>query len=1069
MKNPLQINIDCSCIKNPWWLWISSLIFLLFIFGSHLCAQNDYKFNQPIYFEEEDGLPNTNIRGIIKGDDGFLWITTLNGLCRFDGVEFKVYQHDPNNPNSLLDNRTGAIINVDGKIWVGTLYGISVLDPKTDKFKNYKLDSTGIVENPEYPWLSTVTALYKDGQEDIWVGTRHIGTFRYLPETDNFIHYRYEGKKHLTLFPNDSEVNHIYNFTHSTENDSLIWAGTNTGILEINKYTNERELYIFPLEDKLEQKQFNIFRKLVYLDGLVYVGAWGYGLRTFNPRTKQQGFAEVNGSYDKNAFNQIGLLLHKSDHEIWVGNGHGLSVYDTDQKRVTFWKSNNRRQGESYDVRAKGENYRAWGKNYRGLQLFDPFLQQFEIHSFKHLNEKVWGFVFDVVPHPDGETISTFPGSADGLFHFNKRTETWTKTPFPFDDEKEAIFHPLRAVTLAPDGNLTLVSQSGFYTYDTKSETIKPFNYKPPLKYGDIKNIFWDSKGFLWVCAGLDGLVRWNPRTNTNRIFKSELEPGDPPFLVEVFRDILEDDNSNIWIRRNGGLSVYHAEKDTFYNFIHQLNDENCFSIHISFAEDKFDRAWFLTYENWIGYADINAPEKGLIKKINLEDQGIEGLASFIRTDLEGTVWIVTDQGISKMDPNNFAVTNYNRENGPLKPENYSFTVLPSGEFVIGERNYIAIAKPENLGKNTELPIPYVTEIKVHNEPFLNDTAIFYKKRLNLKYDQNYFSIGFSAQSFRLGDQTRFEYRLKDFEDWVDTEGRNYANYTNVPSGDYVFQLKAYNNEGLENKAFYELKIHISTPWWEMWWFKLLLVFALGSTIYSFYRYRLSQVREREKLKTAFNKKLANVEMTALLAQMNPHFLFNCLNSIESYIVKNKPREASEYLNSFARLMRLILQNSRSNYVSLKEELETIELYIQMETLRLKDKFKYEINVADNIDVSNIDIPPMLIQPYVENAIWHGLMNKQNKEEGLLSINLFRENGSLKFIVKDNGIGRKKAGELKQNKMKTKRKSMGMAITKDRIELINQLYNLDANVKIIDLLNQNNKAAGTEVILEIPI
>src|SRR4030095_13601090 len=126
------------------------------------------------------------------------------------------------------------------------------------------------------------------------------------------------------------------------------------------------------------------------------------------------------------------------------------------------------------------------------------------------------------------------------------------------------------------------------------------------------------------------------------------------------------------------------------------------------------------------------------------------------------------------------------------------------------------------------------------------------------------------------------------------------------------------------------------------------------------YRYRIGQIRKKEQLRSQYEKKLANSEMSALLAQMNPHFLFNSLNSIDSYIIKNESGKASEYLNNFARLMRLILQNSRSNYITLKDELETLDLYLQMEDLRFKDKFQYEIKVTEGIDTSSIVIPPML-------------------------------------------------------------------------------------------------------------
>jgi LytS/YehU family sensor histidine kinase len=167
--------------------------------------------------------------------------------------------------------------------------------------------------------------------------------------------------------------------------------------------------------------------------------------------------------------------------------------------------------------------------------------------------------------------------------------------------------------------------------------------------------------------------------------------------------------------------------------------------------------------------------------------------------------------------------------------------------------------------------------------------------------------------------------------------------------------------------------------------------------------------------------------------------------------------------------MRLILQNSRSNYISLKDELVALELYLQMESLRFKNKFRYAIDVDEGLDTCSIVIPPMLIQPYVENAIWHGLMSKPNGEVGKVEINIYKEYSNLRCIVSDNGIGRKKATELKEKKLSTHKRSMGMQITQDRIEIINKLYNLNTSVKIVDMENENGEAAGTRVELTIPI
>ena len=221
------------------------------------------------------------------------------------------------------------------------------------------------------------------------------------------------------------------------------------------------------------------------------------------------------------------------------------------------------------------------------------------------------------------------------------------------------------------------------------------------------------------------------------------------------------------------------------------------------------------------------------------------------------------------------------------------------------------------------------------------------------------------------------------------------------------------------------------------------------------------------QLKLAFEQKLAEMEMSALRAQMNPHFIFNCLNSIKLYTTDNDSAKASVYLTKFSRLIRLVLENSRSERVTLKNELEALQLYLEMEVMRFKDKLQFALDVAREIDTDMIEIPPMLLQPYVENAIWHGLMHK--KEGGFVQIRVEQsQTNQLHITITDNGIGRTKAAALK-SKSATANKSFGMKVTDERIALINQIYRTNATVQVHDLTDAEGSAAGTEVVLEIVI
>jgi LytS/YehU family sensor histidine kinase len=208
--------------------------------------------------------------------------------------------------------------------------------------------------------------------------------------------------------------------------------------------------------------------------------------------------------------------------------------------------------------------------------------------------------------------------------------------------------------------------------------------------------------------------------------------------------------------------------------------------------------------------------------------------------------------------------------------------------------------------------------------------------------------------------------------------------------------------------------------------------------------------------------------MQALRAQMNPHFIFNCLNSINRYIVKSDQTTASLYLTKFAKLIRLILDNSNSKNVILTNELEALKLYIEMEALRFDKKFTYEVKVENGLSTDSVEVPPLIIQPYVENAIWHGLLHKESNGHLSVRVSMSDNDAILNCVIEDNGVGREKAKELK-SKSATSRKSLGMQLTEHRLSLLNKHAELNASVEIIDVQNRNNESGGTKVILKIPV
>ncbi|MEY3398732.1 MAG: hypothetical protein RL220_1326, partial [Bacteroidota bacterium] len=279
--------------------------------------------------------------------------------------------------------------------------------------------------------------------------------------------------------------------------------------------------------------------------------------------------------------------------------------------------------------------------------------------------------------------------------------------------------------------------------------------------------------------------------------------------------------------------------------------------------------------------------------------------------------------------------------------------------------------------------------------------------------------------------------------------------------GNYTLEIRARKGElDWSEPASISFSVHI--PFTETLLFKGLLVALLSLIVYLLYRYRVGVIRKQESIKTEFNKKLLEEQMKALRAQMNPHFIFNSLNSINRQIIQSDPQSASHYLTKFAKLMRMVLDNSNQKIVELSKELEALKIYLELEQVRFESRFTFRIEVADNIQPENTFVPPLIIQPFVENAIWHGLMNKES-DDGRIDVHVRREDDATVIVVEDNGVGRAMAESLR-SRHKTATRSQGSRITEERLRMISAL----AEVETQDLFHANGEAAGTRVVIRIP-
>jgi hypothetical protein len=341
---------------------------------------------------------------------------------------------------------------------------------------------------------------------------------------------------------------------------------------------------------------------------------------------------------------------------------------------------------------------------------------------------------------------------------------------------------------------------------------------------------------------------------------------------------------------------------------------------------------------------------------------------------------------------------------------------------------------------------------------------------IKLNFADNFFSFEFSALDYTNPEKNWYRYQLEGYEpNWINTgPDRRFAQYQKVDPGTYIFRVTGTNNDGVWNPEGTSIVVVIQPPWWQTWTFRVIAIIVIISLAWTLTYWRMRYVRRKheiEKKMLSIEKQIFDLEQKALRLQMNPHFIFNSLNAIQNFVIINDTDKAVNYLAKFSHLMRMILANSIQSYIPLKDELKALTYYMDLEKLRFDDKFEYTIKLDPSIDTEFIEVPPMLLQPYVENAIIHGIVHVEGK--GNLLIEMKKKRDTLICIIEDNGIGREKATKLREQSG-IKRKPRGMMITQERLDILSKQRKRGFSVKVTDLKNQKGEPTGTrvEIILQ---
>lgn len=460
----------------------------------------------------------------------------------------------------------------------------------------------------------------------------------------------------------------------------------------------------------------------------------------------------------------------------------------------------------------------------------------------------------------------------------------------------------------------------------------------------------------------------------------------------------------------NGVVALKDNKVVGFFNEENGLSNNSCKTLHIN-----NNKLWVGTIN---GITKIDLTSKNILVKYSTSDGLPSNIINAIYVDnTDSTVWIGSPDGLTSFKEKDIAST--------------SICNLVMQKITVSSKN---------------LPV---------------DSNNFY-----LKYTDNNIRFQFAGISFRSADAITYSYMIKEIDaNWRKTKER-VLNYPILESGKYTFLIYATNKYGVVSKTI-QINFTIATPFWKTWWFTALLGLLAVVSIYFFLKRKFDRARKIQTEKALVNQQLASMEQMALQAQMNPHFIFNCLNSIQQFMLFGDIEKANKYLTDFAILVRSTLDNSSKKDIAVADEVLYLKRFLELEQLRFGDSFSFEIIVDKSVDKGFTKMPAMLLQPFVENSLRHGLRLKKDAK-GIVKIQFVEKDGYLVCSVWDNGVGRAASSKAKTNNH-IEYQSKGMQLTTKRIALLNTEVTNKASVEVIDIMDNNNIAIGTEVIVKIPL
>ena len=956
-----------------------------------------------ISYGVNDGLAQSQVTDICQDNLGNLWVGTRSGLSKFDSQSFKNFSVD----DGLTDNFiTKLMWSSNNQLWVASSNGMSLFDGESFKTFYFK-SSQKVADIVEF-------------KGDLYVAS----------QTDLLKFENNEFKSILSTSELDLTTRSLCNW-----NDSLLFLGTNKGafrydLIDLTYFesdTTEEFVFIdfeifndhlfistringileFDILTESKVKTYstdNIPIRNIFIDSNEIWASSKYGLIEIHG-TKTNYYTEENGLTS----DWIRSVFKDDEGNIWIGtNGKGILKF-SGQSLMTYGLKEGLSSDLVLNVAQISSSCYVFGTFDKGIDIFfDGSIISYPMIDGLFQNS-IWCSYLD-------DDMNCWIGTNSGV--------QYIKNNKIYDNEViNQIESRIRSICGADNGDLYFGGSKGLWLLENGE-----MSHIAKDKIYNISKIDL-SKDKLFFGTRNNGLY-WAD------LNKSHYEFNQIDLPVKNINSICVDSYQNVWVGTDNGLYVLSADFKVKW---FRLDDENYRSKNImGIIMDHQQRIWVSTMNGvyLLSPEDPfeNAPEvyhyttsEGLVD--------MEANVNALYEDMDGMIWVGTSSALVQINPN-------------LNDVLFSYD-LPKLS-ITGVRLF---------------------KEKINFEEYETEGYLFsgVPKKIVFPFSKNHLTFDFIGINNKNPENVYYSYRLLGAEEnWSSVSTENSATYSFISPGNYKFQVKS-ANKNLEWSAPITIDVVINSPYWKTWWFILLVVVAVGSLFYYLLILRINSIKQKkDNERLIYVNKLRNLEQQSLNASMNRHFIFNSLNSIQYFINSSDKKSANKYLSNFAKLIRKNLDSStQPNFlVSLNEEIERIKLYLELEKMRFNEKFDFTIEIDENMDQEMINVPSMILQPFVENSIIHGVLPKSEKGHIKLSIN--EENESIIFQVEDDGVGIDDSLNQKES-FEGDHKSQGMEITANRIELLRKISGDKLMIIGPFQVNLNNKSTGTKVIIKLPI